>query len=479
MNTEELIKQAKLERAIRIQEEKYRYFIPNGRGEEFLATLGSTRYLSTLFNAANGVGKTATAANALANIFWPRGNPYFKGPLFENYPFLKRGRIVSDPSVVDNIVRELKNWFPTGRYVTSKGRKSYEAYWKTDTGFDFDIMTYDQDPKEFESATLGFVWCDEPPPRNIYKACLSRLRKGGILFITATPLAGSEWMYDDIVLNKNAKDNELSTFIEATMEDACKIHGVRGHLDHDVIAKIIASYDEEEKHARVQGKFQHLTGLVFKQFSQKIHVIPPFEINLRDFTVYHQLDPHPRTPDAALWLAVDRKGTKYVIDELFLKCQGGDEELASRLMAKDEKYRVVRWIGDKSMFIEDQHTQTSLAQRLAMRGIVYEEASKARSMSDRRIADALAYTEINGLMIKPPELFVFDTCVRTIYEFQHYRWDEWTGKNAFKHNPKQKPMDKDDHMIENLGRALFQEPTFAQMEVEKDETEEPEDDPYK
>jgi len=479
--TPEQIRQALLELAHRRTENKYQYYIPNGRGGEFLAAVGGGAYLITLYSAANGVGKTTAGVNALANIIWPTpstapSSTYFNFPIFKNFPFTKKIRIVSDPHVVESIINEMKIWFPQGRYVTTKGRKSYEAYWKTDTGFDIDIMTYDQDPKEFESATLGLIWFDEPPPKSIYKASIARLRRGGLIFITATPLAGSEWMYDEILVNPD-NDKGKRIFIESTMEDACKQHGVRGHLEHSHIEQIISQYSEDEKQARVYGKFQHLTGLVFKMFSPKIHVIKPFDINFRDFSVYNFLDCHPRTPDAVAWYAVDRKGTKYVIDELFANVDG-DQELVQRIKEKDSQYRVVRHVADPSAFIEDQHRGTSLAMSLQKQGLFYEEATKARTQANRRIETALNHTMVADHMVMPPEVYFLDHCTRHIYEMQHFRWDEWTGRNVDKHSQKQKPLDKDDHMIENLGRFLFSEPTFIPLTNREEESFPIDDDPY-
>lgn len=255
--------------------------------------------------------------------------------------------------------------------------------------------------------------------------------------------------------------------IEAGVEAACKEHGLRGHLEHRDIENMISLYSEEEKQARIHGKFQHLVGLRFKRFSRSIHVIPPFPITMRDFTVYHALDPHPRTEDAGLWVAVDRKGTKFVCDELWLKCQGGTEELATRLKEKMEKYRVERRVIDPSAMIEDQHTQKSLASRLAGLGLYYVEATKARSQSDKRIEDALAFTQLPGQseLLKGPEVYIFETCEHLIWEIEHLRWQEWKGKSAEEHGKKQQAVDKDDHQIENLGRILFQEPQFFEMPV--------------
>jgi len=82
--------------------------------------------------------------------------------------------------------------------------------------------------------------------------------------------------------------------------------------------------------------------------------------------------------------------------------------------------------------------------------------------------------------IKYPELYVFDTCPRTIYEFEHLRWDEWQGKIAEKKDQKEKTIDKDDHMIENIGRILIQEPQFYPMPTPGNSgiAEDPDYDPF-
>jgi len=169
--------------------------------------IGSDEHFINLFVAANGVGKTAALINILAHIvFEPSGNKYFDYPLFNNFPYPKRGRVVSDPTTVTQIiVPELKKWFPPGRYQTIKSGKNYEYNWRVDTGHKFDLMTYEQDPKEFESATLGYAIFDEPPPYSIFKATIARMRMGGIIMVAFTPLIGSAYFYDEIVTHPDTK----------------------------------------------------------------------------------------------------------------------------------------------------------------------------------------------------------------------------------------------------------------------------------
>lgn len=443
----------------------HKYFIPNGKAEEFINMVGSTKNFISLFSAANGVGKTATGSNIVAHIcFGKSGNEFFDNlEIVKNYKFPMRGRIVSDPTTVtQTIVPELKKWLPQGRYKTSKEGKNYEYKWITDTGFEFDVMTYEQGVKEFESSTLGWAWFDEPPPLAIFKATVARMRLGGIIFITATPLMGSAWMYDHILAPDREKMEGQRDFIQADVEANCLEHGVRGRLKHSDIEKMIAEYDEEDKQARIYGKFHHLVGLVFKNWNRKIHLIRPFPININDYVVLEALDPHPRNPDAVLWVAVDRKGNKIVIDEIYGNFT--TKELARRIQDKADNYRVIQRIADPSAFVQDLHQDDPEGQTLAGKlynyGLEYDKATKDRRRADRRIKDALDYELKGDDILFAPELYVFDTCKRTIYEIEHLIWDDWRGKASERKNPMEKPVDKDDHMIECLGRILVQEPEF-------------------
>jgi hypothetical protein len=115
------------------------------------------------------------------------------------------------------------------------------------------------------------------------------------------------------------------------------------------------------------------------------------------------------------------------------------------------------------MFNEDQHRDTSLAQMLKneVPELNYSPATKFRQNADQAIRDALHYVEVGGQMITPPNLYVFDTCQRFIYEMEHYRWDDWSGKNKDNKNPREKPVDKDDHEIECAGRSLLRLPKLG------------------
>jgi len=188
--------------------ELYREYSPNGKCARFIQMIGENRFFINLFIAANGVGKTAVLSNILANICFPPVK-WFNYPLYHNFPYLPQGRIVSDTTTITKqIVPELHKWFPAGQYEAKRADKHFDSAWMTKgrgkPRFTFDIMTYEQDVKQFESVSLGFAVFDEPPPQDIWKATISRMRRGGIVICGFTPLDGSAFFYDNYVMSPDA-----------------------------------------------------------------------------------------------------------------------------------------------------------------------------------------------------------------------------------------------------------------------------------
>ena len=460
-----------------------------------------------MFIAANGVGKSAAGANVVTNIVFGPQNKWFRSaafewtdskgrvqvrpetpmPLFEKFPYQKRGRIISDPTTIkEKIVPELKKWFPANEskkipeanYETTKNGKFYESRWMTNTGFELDLMSTEQEVKEFESVDLGFVWIDEPMPKDKFIATVARMRRGGVIFWTLTPLMYSAWIKDwrDEKMLENKKGDIYCDYVEAEIEENCQMHGARGILKHSDIMRMVKAYSEDEYEARALGKFGHLLGRVHKLFRRKIHVIKPFNITEGNYTVYFALDPHPRTPDHGMWVAVDRKGRKFICAELVSK--GTTAQLSERIKAIETRYnfRVEDRLIDPSAYNNDQHKQEpSVASKLGEYRLDFRAGSKDLQAGIKRTDEALTYEEINGEMIMSPELYVFDTCTVTIKQLEEYVWDEYKS-NADEKKPKGQPKDKNDHMPENLHRLLLSEPVYVPPHLHKESDGKDEDD---
>lgn len=441
----------------RAKENLARTYVPNGKGDEFIKMVGSNAVFVNLFIAANGVGKSASGANIVTNICFGPQNDYFRNlPLFEKFPYLKRGRIISDPTTLkEKIIPELKKWFPSNRYTehyaTTKQGKPFEAKWITDTGFEFDLMSNEQDTKEFESTDLGWVWFDEPVRKDIYSASVARTRTGGIIFGTLTPLEYSAWIQEDLY---DKADGKLVDYVEADMEDNCKIHGVRGILEHANIERQISQWPEDEVEARAHGKFGHLLGRIIKSFNRKIHVIRPFEMKVQDYNWYMALDTHPQKDDHALWMAEDSQGNKFAVGEIVTK--GTIAYLAAQYRNFEQSMRIEGRLIDPSAYNRDERSdEPSVVDRFKTEGFDFMPGSKDLVNGIRRMQDAFGFTMVGNEFVKKPEIFIFDTCPILIKQIESYVWVKNKGKAADSKQDRGIPIDKNDHQPENLRRLLM------------------------
>jgi hypothetical protein len=261
------------ELARRKEEERCRFYTPNSKVESFIKKVGAGNTFINLLIAANGVGKTAVLAEIMANIIWGPQNEWFDHPLFRNWPYEKHLRVVTeanDLGETGTIDKEINHWWPKGRWTASKAGKNYNFIYKSDTGFLVDKFSFAQEPKEFESATLGAIFFNEPPSEDIFGACVGRMRKGGRMFFHMTPLFQSAWVQDRLV----DSHDEDTTIVTADIEDACIEHGDRGHLKHEDIERMMKNWKPEEIEARAHGKFMHLSGVIYGgSFRREHHVV--------------------------------------------------------------------------------------------------------------------------------------------------------------------------------------------------------------
>lgn len=247
----------------------------------------------------------------------------------------------------------------------------------------------------------------------------------------------------------------------------CIEHGIRGHLEHSQIMKMAEKYSPEERVARIFGKPMTYAGLVFKEFNQDIHVIDPFDLNDADYVVWHSLDSHLSTNEAGVWVAIGRDGNYYVVDELWGKW--GDSELASRIKRKNSNYRMGKLLLEPAAFNEDKIKSKELGRPVSLaedlknkHNLNYVAASKERHLAVKKTKEALRYQIVNGEFIKRPKLYIFSTCPNLIMEIKTWMYKPESKKILEYKEKYQKFVDKDDHLIEALGRIIVEDPQFEE-----------------
>jgi len=430
----------------------YRFYEPCGKVAEFIQRVGTeTEKNVWLFLGGNGANKTGCGVNIIANICFPEKNKYFQFPFFQKYSYIKNIRIASDPTTISTvIIPEIEKWFPKGRYEMLKKGKQYVSEIKTDTGFTLNVMTYEQDKKEFESANIGFTWLDEPPPEKLWGAITSRLRLGGKILVGMTPLAEGAYLYDKYVLFPEPDKEGIvrSGYEFVSIWDNTKGVGVRGFLDKEQVELTIANYPEEQLEARVEGKFQHLSGLIYPEFmtNRKIYEISydhfgPNGIP-KDWTRIEAIDYHKVIEQAVTFMAISPEGVCYTYDEIFQKFNSYKDFCDAILQKR-------KGIQPRITIIEPQANEPS---NLDHGKVPRNEIIR---VSDHKIIPVIGSKKRDaGIMLFHEKLkldvqghagwyIVSSRCPRTMKELLHYRREN------------DKIIKEYDHMMENHHRIFL------------------------
>lgn len=453
-----------------------------------------------VLTAANAIGKTALIANVVSNICCDFKNQWFDEeeftwldkhgkeqirpamdlPIYKDFPFPKRGRIATTGKNLEEvgaIQTELDAWLPKGKYTSSKKGKNYPSEYKIGEDWVIDLMSYDQDKSAFESATLGFMIFDEPPPIPIFNATIARMRTGGIIMVFMTPLDEGGLLLEMLEEKESVEvDGEEVGKVEilvGEVEEACKEHGIRGHLEHKHIAQMISFYDEDEVEARVKGMPIHLIGKVYTDFQKE----EPFVVD--NFPIPDHwprilaIDPHDSIPFAMSWAAIDEFDTIWIYDEYPMD----DLEKAKRvnfdyvdynniIRRKEGRDKVVKriidpYFGNKksSMIKKDAKT---VKQELEEFGLEFVDGSiDGIELGHMRVKEYFKYDKISEVSaINHPKLRILRKCRnhwRSIYNYKRIFCKSGEVKDAVKLEETFK------HCCDNIRHIVMSKPEYSEL----------------
>jgi len=437
---------------------KLLYYEPYDKQEEFHSSPCSTRAIF----GGNRSGKTT--CGGMEFLFHITGMYPGWYPKENRVNGAIKGRVIAkdfQKGVGEVIIPFFDEWLDES-LVAKKYRNpiGIPVKWTMKNGSVFDILTHEQNTEQFEGWKGHVAWFDEPPPRDKYIATLRGLVDfGGRNWLTLTPLT-QPWIYDEIYTNT---DHERIRCVTVNIRD-------NPHLNEESIAEFEKSLTEEEKEARIKGKFLHLSGLVYKEFDPSVHIVDDFEIP-ELWTKYMAIDPHERTPTAVMWFAVDTKGNHWIYDELWL----GNMDLSSMAHAihaqeggQKPRIRLIDPHNDKDNAIAGGF---NVRKELMKHGIFCERANSDTQLGKSRIRKALKPMYNNLSKSVQPTLRVFRNCKQTIYEFQHYLWDEHR-RNKEEYGPKDQVRKKDDHFMDCLRYIYNTDPRhFIDEDDDEDEVE--------
>lgn len=314
--------------------------------------------------------------------------------------------------------------------------------WELKNGSVFDILTHEQTTMQFEGWKGHVVWFDEPPPRDKYIATLRGLVDyRGRAWLTLTPLT-QPWIFDEIY----SKNDGKSIFaVTCDMRD-------NPHITEEAIKEYEDKMTEEEKDARMHGKFMHLTGLIYKEFNANVNICEPPKVQ-KHWTRYFCIDPHPRMPTACLWLAVDPDDNHWIYDELWLEGMDVEQICHAIHVQEGDLPPLLRFI-DPAMDKDNELAGGfNMRKELMKHGVYCNRANTDPHVGMNRIKMALKPKYLKTISTEVPQLRVSRHCRQVIYEFNHYIWsDRLRNKESF--DAREKPMKKSDHFMDCL-RYLY------------------------
>lgn len=345
-----------------------------------------------------------------------------------------------------------------------------------------EFMQYEQDVKKFQGSSRHLIIYDEEPPISIRDENLMRLvDTNGEEIFGLTPVSEIDkpviWIYDElfdkagrvvekdyetkiIIDNINPQGNPRIEVFFANIFDNIAIN-------KESAESILSRFPKEERLVREKGHFMMMSGRVYKEYSDTIHLIDDFDwwSKPEDVSLYIAIDPHPRTPHAALFLIVRRDGFTAIVDELFLSALPIEFIQAIKIKCRGLTPELI--ILDQLAWTHDPSSGRCLAYDFIDAGLnnpMPMIAPKDLSHGIIKTKEALSLNQYGK-----PSIYINRECTRFRYEITHYVWDSWKKDIALTKAAKQKPVDKDDHMMENFYRLILMRPeyhTFNLNEVE-------------
>jgi len=335
----------------------------------------------------------------------------------------------------DNIASVCKNHSGNVSQVFVKGKYGTSVLY-IDT-----VQSYKANPMGHESSAWDFLHIDEPLPQGMWQAYARGLiDRGGSAWFCCT-LLNEGWINDMFLPTQ--RDEHVSEVV--ANGDKWTITGSmydNPYLKPEHIKEFEDSLTEDERQCRIYGIPMSMSGTIYKGFQPFRHVyrtIPRGWKNYNDppldYTIRFAVDPHPRTPHAVLFAATAPTGEVFFYDEIFKS--GTIDEIAIQIKLKLHNRNVLWGLCDPLGFIESPIDGRAMVDVFVEHGIVLDKAPKDPSNGILQVTEAL----------KEPDLLHFScNLTRTLWEFDHYVWDE---KRA------DRPKDKDDHFMECLYRLVL------------------------
>lgn len=362
--------------------------------------------------------------------------------------------VVNDRAKIETtIMPKIREFVPEGWITHIKnGTDGLPSILTWKNGSKLYLSSYAQDVRSQEGVDWDFAHFDEPPPRPIWIAVRRGLldRKGRAWF-TLTPL-NCPWLHSELYLKSDGL--RIASFSLSLRDNP--------YISREEKEAFIADLHPDEVAARVDGKFSHLEGAIFKEWRRDIHVVPAHDPP-SDAPVFMVMDPHDRRPSYILWAYVDKRDRIVIFDEWpnqhFPELKTVNMSIRDYAMViKDKEGASVRpyeRIIDPNFGKTPSHmTGRTLIEEYQEYDLdFYAEINNDIQLGHHRIHEALEYKK------RDPRLLVAENCHNMIWAFESYVWRTKDIEGEF--NAKEKPSETGKDQIDTLRYLLDYGPSSS------------------
>jgi phage terminase large subunit-like protein len=304
---------------------------------------------------------------------------------------------------------------------------------------------------KFQSASVDLVWIDEECDSSIADECFQRTADcAGKILVTLTPLT------------------DMSTGVRKPWVFSQVQKGRRGHPDIKVVQLSVLNnpyIPEKEKqrlvekwkghveeNARLYGEFIQRSGLVFKMFEQKTHLIPRKNLP-QDWYRLNVIDPAPSGPTGCIWTCFDNDGNMYV-DGGYKQSGLVVSDHAKDILVDNASKMIDLWLIDpKGGNQKNAETHRTCADLYKQHGIPVRFPKFDEEFGREALAEYLKAT--HEPTSRHPKIFIFNDQHELIDEMTSYIWDSFS-KGVMKGLSKEKPVKGHDDLLQCLCMAAGQ-----------------------
>jgi len=177
--------------------------------------------------------------------------------------------------------------------------------------------------------------------------------------------------------------------------------------------------------------------------------------------VYRTLDFGSQNPTVCLWIAVDDDDNWFVIDEYYESGQTIDYH-SGIINAKSQGIPIVATYGDPSgaqwisefaqrgIYITPANKEIGTNFNSWVRFGIEKVAERLKQLPGHTVPSVQQNIQDVHKQRGMPKLFIFSTCVKTIREFETYRWKEKSVTQAQDLNEPDVPEKANDHCMDAL-----------------------------